>query len=193
MHGDIQRWFKTEGARLLTDIGIRSGYVVLDFGCGRGHYTIPAAKAVGKTGRVYALDQKGTVFDKLMEKAATMDLNNIVAVQSLKELKLFLNADYLDIVLLYDVLHSHYFTTGEREILLESINSVMKSYSLLSIFPKHMRPIEIKGIKDKLTKLGYYLETEVRAHLIHDGSYDIGNILNFRKGVSSEYAQNQAL
>ena len=193
MYGDIQRWFKTEGARLLRDIGIRCGYVVLDFGCGRGHYTIPAAKVAGKTGRVYALDQKGTVFDKLMEKAATMDLNNIVAVQSLKELKLFLNSDSLDIVLLYDVLHSHYFTTKERGILLESINSVMKSYSLLSIFPKHMRPIEIKGIKDKLTKLGFYPESEVPAHLIHDGSYDTGNILNFRKRVGSEYAQNQTL
>jgi len=179
MHGDIQRWFRTEGARLLRDIGIRCGYVVLDFGCGRGHYTIPAAKVAGKTGRVYAFDQKGAVFDKLMEKAATMGLNNIVAVQSFKELKVFLNADSLDIVLLYDVLHSHYFTTEEREILLELINS-------LSIFPKHMRPIEIKGIKDKLTKLGFYLESEVRAHLIHDGSYDTGNILNFRKRVGSD-------
>ena len=193
MYGDIQRWFKTEGARLLKDIGIRSGYVVLDLGCGRGHYTIPAAKVAGKTGRVYALDKKGTAFDKLMEKAAAMNLNNIIAVQSLEELRLFLNADSLDVVLLYDVLHSYYFTPEEREILLESINSLMKNYSLLSIFPKHMRSIEIKGIKDKLTTLGFYLESEIRAHLIHDASYDTGNILNFRKGVESDYAQNQTI
>ncbi len=61
------------------------------------------------------------------------------------------------------------------------------------LFPNHMRPVEIKGIKDKLTKLGFYLESGVRAHLIHDGSYDTGNILNFRKRRRSEYAQNQTI
>ncbi len=181
MYSDIQRWFKREGAVFLKDIGVRPGYLVLDFGCGSGHYTIPAAKVVGESGRVYALDKSSSVFDKLMEKAATMGFNNIVAVQSLKELKLCPNADSLDVVLLYDVLHSHYFTVAERKNLLESINTVMKSHSLLSIYPKHMGPIEIKVIRDKLKKLGFYLEREAAVHLIHNGSYDNGNILNFRK------------
>jgi SAM-dependent methyltransferase len=181
MYSDINRWFKREGAVFLKDIGVRPGCLVLDFGCGSGHYTIPAAKVVGESGQVYALDQNRSVFDKLMEKAATMDLNNIVAVQSLKELKLYPNADSLDVVLLYDVLHSHYFTEAERKNLLESINKVMKAHSLLSIYPKHMGPIEIKVIRDKLKKLGFYLEREAAVHLIHDGSYDTGNILNFRK------------
>ncbi len=86
MYGDIQQWFKREGALFLKGIGIRSGYLVLDFGCGSGHYAIPAAKVVGKSGWVYALDQNRAVFSKLMAEASTMGLNNIVAVQSLVEL-----------------------------------------------------------------------------------------------------------
>ncbi len=182
MHGDLQRWYKREGAVFSKDIGLRSGYLVLDFGCGGGHYTIPAAKVVGDSGRVYALDKNRSVFNKLIEKAASMDLNNIVAVQSLKELKLYLNTDSLDVVLFYDVLHSHYFTATERKHLLESINKVMKVHSLLSIYPKHMGSAEIKLIRENLKKLGFYLEREAEVHLIHDGNYDTGNILNFRKG-----------
>jgi len=57
----------------------------------------------------------------------------------------------------------------------------MKAHSLLSLYPKHMGPIEIKVIRDRLKMLGFYLEGEAAVHLIHDGSYDTGNILNFRK------------
>ena len=35
---------------------IREGQYFLDFGCGTGDFTIPAAKIVGKKGRVFALD-----------------------------------------------------------------------------------------------------------------------------------------
>ncbi len=181
MYGDINRWFRREGAVFLKDIGVRPGCLVLDFGCGSGHYTIPAAKVVGESGWVYALDQNRSVLDKLMKKAASMGLNNIVAVQSLKELKLYPKADSLDVVLLYDVLHSHYFTAAERKNILESVSTVMKAHSLLSIYPKHMGPTEIEAIRDMLTKLGFYLHREAAVNLIHDGRYDTGNILNFRK------------
>jgi cyclopropane fatty-acyl-phospholipid synthase-like methyltransferase len=39
---------------LLKKVGIWPGDLVLDFGCGRGCYTIPAAGIVGKRGVVYA-------------------------------------------------------------------------------------------------------------------------------------------
>ena len=181
MYSDLQRWYKREGAIFLKDVGVRPGYLVLDFGCGSGHYTISAAKVVGDSGRVYALDKDRSVYNKLIEKAASMGLTNIVAVQSLKELKLYLNNDSLDLVLFYDVLHSHYFTAAERKNLFKSINKVMKAHSLFSIYPMHMDPAEIKLIRENLKELGFYLEREAEMHLIHDGSCDTGNILIFRK------------
>jgi SAM-dependent methyltransferase len=181
MYDELQQWYKREGAIFIKDIGVRPGCLVLDFGCGKGRYTIPAAKVVGDSGRVFALDKDRSIYNKLIEKAASMGLNNIVAVQSLKELKLYLDNDSLDVVLFYDVLHSHYFTAAERKNLFESINTVMKAHSLLSIYPKHMDPAEIKLIRDSLEKLGFYLEREAEVHLIHDGSYNTGNIINFRK------------
>jgi ubiquinone/menaquinone biosynthesis C-methylase UbiE len=43
--------------KLLEEAGIRAGMSVADFGCGTlGHYVFPAAKMVGATGKVYAID-----------------------------------------------------------------------------------------------------------------------------------------
>ncbi len=41
---------------ILKEANIKSGYSILDYGCGPGAYTIIAAKIVGETGKVYALD-----------------------------------------------------------------------------------------------------------------------------------------
>ena len=41
---------------VIRDTGITTGHTVLDFGCGAGNYTIPAAKEVGPRGTVYAVD-----------------------------------------------------------------------------------------------------------------------------------------
>lgn len=33
---------------VLSELGVKAGQVILDFGCGSGTYTIPAAKLVGE-------------------------------------------------------------------------------------------------------------------------------------------------
>jgi len=42
--------------RILREMGIQKGQTVLDYGCGIGSFSIPAAKMVGNDGIVYALD-----------------------------------------------------------------------------------------------------------------------------------------
>ena len=54
--------------KILKKTGIKRGKTVLDFGCGSGTYTIPAAKIVGKEGKVYALDKDKKVLDELIKK-----------------------------------------------------------------------------------------------------------------------------
>ena len=49
--------------QLLKDVGIKAGQVVLDFGCGSGTYTVPAARTVGDKGKVYALDKDSKVLN----------------------------------------------------------------------------------------------------------------------------------
>ena len=57
MKDDVKKWIEEDGQKFLTEIGAKKGQFVLDFGCGVGHYTIPASKTVGRNGKVYALDK----------------------------------------------------------------------------------------------------------------------------------------
>jgi len=65
MKDEMKKWENKEGLRFLEKIGVKPGQIVLDFGCGVGHYTIPAAKVVGKNGKVYGLDKDKNSLNKL--------------------------------------------------------------------------------------------------------------------------------
>jgi len=36
---EIEEWLKEDGKRFFKEIGIKKGYIILDFGCGEGRYT----------------------------------------------------------------------------------------------------------------------------------------------------------
>ena len=62
---------------VINAIGIGAGMVVADFGAGSGFYTIPAARAVGPTGKVYALDVQKSALEVIKSKAKEARLLNI--------------------------------------------------------------------------------------------------------------------
>jgi len=82
---------KAHAFEILEKACIKRGKTVLDFGCGSGTYTIPAAKIVGEKGIVYALDKDKKVLDKLMQKAESVHLGNIniKRIDTSGELKIF--------------------------------------------------------------------------------------------------------
>ena len=106
MEINVKEWLNREGEAFLEDIGIKKRDIVLDFGCGAGHYTIPAAKMVSKEGKVYAMDKDIESMYKLMEIAKTKDLKNIMPLHTKsEESKINLESESIDVVLLYDVIH----------------------------------------------------------------------------------------
>jgi len=52
----IKMSIEAPALEVLQKAGIKTGKTVLDFGCGSGTYTIPAAKIAGEEEKVYALD-----------------------------------------------------------------------------------------------------------------------------------------
>jgi ubiquinone/menaquinone biosynthesis C-methylase UbiE len=181
MSAKIRRWLKQEGLVFFKDIGVQPGNRVLDFGCGKGNYAIPAARVVRDNGLVYALDKDRFVLRNLMDKASSLGIFNIVPVHDLEELRRSLRNELLDVVLFYDVIHSYYFSSDERERLLTSISTVVKQNGLISIFPNHMDRNEISAVVDTLVPLGFSLEKEKSTSLIHDDTYEVGYMMNFRK------------
>jgi ubiquinone/menaquinone biosynthesis C-methylase UbiE len=164
----------------LKGVGIKKGQVVLDFGCGPGMYTTPAAKIVGEQGRVYALDKDKKALDELMQKAESAGLKNIRRMDTSGEPKIDLTDESVDVVLLFDVFHSYYFPqAGDRRRLLEEIYRILKWGSFVSVWPKHME----SEAQDEIKNANFYLEEEYSEMLIHDNkNLEKGRILNFRKG-----------
>lgn len=62
---------------ILTQIGLKHGLTFVDVGCGYGFFALPAAKLVGKDGKVYGLDSNDEAIRKLKEKAAEKGLDNL--------------------------------------------------------------------------------------------------------------------
>ena len=68
---------------VLQKAGLQEKMQAADLGCGAiGHYVFPAAKMVGKDGRVYAVDILKTVLENIEKRASLENLNNIVTVWS---------------------------------------------------------------------------------------------------------------
>ncbi len=97
-----RRWHEPETT--LKNIGLSAGMVFMDIGCGDGFFTIPAARIVGETGKVYAVDVKASAIERLKRKAAEESLKNINAVVGAAEETVFCN-ECADTVFYSSVLH----------------------------------------------------------------------------------------
>ena len=192
MGDDLKKWLEKGGVEFLRKIGLSKGQIVLDFGCGAGNYAIPAAVVVGREGRVYALDKEGQGFwpseglDKLIHRAESRALQNIVVMKTSGELKIKLEDDSVDVVLLHDVLHYYYFPKKEdRMKLLREIYRVLRPNGFISFYPgdpdASHNYSELETIKREIEEANFRPESEYIGTLIHENVIQKGRVVKFRK------------
>ena len=97
-----RKWQNPED--ILSEIGLQSGMTFADIGCGQGFFTVPAAKIVGESGKVYASDISETNIQKLREKVDSAGLTNVIVETGKAEDLILCNA-CADIVFFGIVLH----------------------------------------------------------------------------------------
>ena len=167
--------------KLLKQVGIWAGQIVLDFGCGYGTYTIPVAEIVDGWGKVYALDKDKEVLDKLMQNAGLMGLRNIEKIETSGELETGLANCSIDVALLFDVFHEFYFPGEEdRKKLLDEMYRIMRPSGILSV-SVWSNLIEAE-IADEIKNAKFYLEKEVPEMLTGDHKvFGIHTFWNYRK------------
>ena len=188
---DIKNSTEEVAEEALREIGVTQRQKVLDFGCGSGNYTMPAAKIVGNGGVVYALDKDKNVLDGLMEKAKSFGLGNIRRVD--RETKTGLDDESVDVILIYDVLsvhevtvrrHEHYFSqVDDRREALDEIYRIAKPDALISIYPTHM---EMEKLKSEIESADFCLKSEYSGTLVLHGKLEEGQLLNFGKEKQNE-------
>jgi SAM-dependent methyltransferase len=89
---------------LLANLPLKTGMTVCDMGCGNGFYSLPIAQAIGKRGRVLAVDIQVEMLELLRERMESDNVNNISPILgSVYDPRLPENS--VDLVLLVDVYH----------------------------------------------------------------------------------------
>jgi len=86
----------------LEQIGLRQGQNVLEYGCGAGSFTIPAARIV-EDSTVYAADIHPLAIEAVAKRARKENLSNIQTILTDRDTDL--PDESIDVVLLYDTLH----------------------------------------------------------------------------------------
>jgi ubiquinone/menaquinone biosynthesis C-methylase UbiE len=121
--------FRNNSARaIIQHLDLQPGMKVLDFGCGPGRLTIPAAKLIGPKGEVIAYDMQPGMLRRTQEKAQAANLSNIRYLQAESGTKQ-LGRNYYDRALLVTVLGE----IPDRAAALSEIFVALKPGGLLSI------------------------------------------------------------
>jgi ubiquinone/menaquinone biosynthesis C-methylase UbiE len=124
-------------AEILTEVGVKAGDNLLDYGCGPGGYVPAAAELVGERGKVYALDIHPLAMKRVQEMTARQGLANVETIHS--GCKTGLPDASLDVVLLYDVFHA----LDNPQAILAELHRVLKPSGTLSFSDHHMGEEEI--------------------------------------------------
>jgi len=186
MKRKIEKWVEESGERILRYIGISEGQTVLDFGCGCGNYTIPAARIVGEQGLVYALDEDKSVVERLMNRVKVAGLKNVIKLDTPTRFDTDLGDESVDVVLLYDILHYYYFPQKrDRQQLLGEMYRILKPNAILSLYPTHLgsqTELRLSEVKREIEEAKFCEEGEYPGvTMAHDDKIEEGLIINFRK------------
>ena len=117
--------------KVVEEIGIQPGNVVLDYGCGLGSFSIPTAKIVGEKGKVYALDIHPLALKRTKKKAQKKKITNIEFIHS--DCDTGLNDESVDIILFYDLLKS--LLTPQKQLV--ELYRVLKPEGILCVKDIH--------------------------------------------------------
>ena len=150
--------------------GVEEGSHVLDYGCGPGFSTIPAAKIVGSQGIIYALDIQPLSVKIIEKKIEKHSLKNVKTI--LTDNGTGLPDESVDVVLLFNVI----FSIKDKEKLIDELHRVLKKGGVISVVNNGL------GSKFKKKQVAYESLTDL---FCKNNSFVLsektGNNLNFKK------------
>ena len=138
--------------KIFQRLHLEEGMKLLDVGSGPGRLTLPAAKLVGSSGKVVALDLQSEMLDKLNVRAGKMELANISLVHGAVGSG-NIDKDYFDRALLVTVLGE---IPNKHEALVEIYDS-LKEGGILSVTEVIPDPhyTTIKNVRALCLKAGF--------------------------------------
>ena len=132
---------------------IGPGDTVLEVGCGSGFFTIPAARRVGASGQLVAMDVLPAYVDRVSQSAPAAGLENVRALEG-DALATGLDDASMDAVMLFGVIP---FPTLPLDRLLPEVHRILRPRGILAVwlFPSALwvpRSIARSGLFEQVSK-----------------------------------------
>jgi SAM-dependent methyltransferase len=129
---DPERDKKLQINRVMDLLEIHTGSAVADIGAGSGWFTVRAARRVGNSGRVYAVDINPSYLDHIRDRALKEKLPNIQTLQGKSDDPL-LPPNSVDAVLLMKTYHE----VAQPIVLLRHVRAAMRPGARLGIIDRN--------------------------------------------------------
>ncbi len=166
-------------AKVIENLDLGPAMTVADFGCGSGHYTIEAAKKVGKSGKVYAIDIQQEMLSFVRSQAKLMGLINIETVWADLETANATNLreNSVDLVIISNIL----FQAENKKQIIQEAFRILKSGGKTAIIewdvenqagifgPQIEKRITSQNVKDLFAESGFIFEKEFNPGEHHYG------------------------
>ncbi len=162
--------------RLFEELDLHEGQVVLDAGCGPGHYALAASQHVTKSGKVYAVDLWEEGIDTLKSAAEARAINHLDARVADIAHRIPVDDDKVDVVLMVAVLHD-LLRDQSHDAALAEVKRVLDPTGVFAVVEfRKLRgspgpPIEVRlsppEVENLLHPHGFSLERNVEVGLFH--------------------------
>lgn len=154
--------------------GLMPGQTVADLGCGAGFYTIAAAKILGDTGMVYAIDVQESKLTVTQSSANQAGCKNVAIIKADLEKPLTEPAEgSCDMVILASILHE----VGLRDPLIKNAYRLLKTGGKLlavewkkqstPLGPPVERRIAQEDLIQLLERMGFHKQADIPADSFH--------------------------
>ncbi|MFA4818248.1 MAG: methyltransferase domain-containing protein [Patescibacteria group bacterium] len=163
---------------LKVKLGVQLGQQVGDLGCGgAGYFTLPAARLVGATGKIYAIDILKSALEGVVSKAKLENLSNIETVWSDLETvgAAKILPDSLDHALLINIM----FQSRQNDALAQEARRLLRVGGKLLVVDWKIEPTPFgpplgnrlapEVIKQIVNKYGFVIDQEFAAGPYHYG------------------------
>ncbi|MBV7271461.1 class I SAM-dependent methyltransferase [Clostridium sp. PL3] len=119
---------------------IKTGDIVIDYGCGSGGYTKKISELLGENGKVYAVDIHELAIESVKKKINKYQLTNVetVLVKNINEIR----DTASDVIIAIDMFHM----VQDKNVFLKELYRLIKKDGTLFISTHHMTSEEVERI-----------------------------------------------
>lgn len=154
--------------------GLKNGQTVVDLGCGGGFYTLPAAKIVGSSGLVYAIDIQESKLAFTQSIAHQLGYTNITTIQANLEEQVGDVADSsCDLAITASILHEiphrePVFTNAYRMLVTGGKLLVVEWKKAFTVFgPEQSKRIAQEDMEAEVLRFGFRKVENIHADNFH--------------------------